>query len=131
MTTRIRLIGAKRYCYGLKGEIFEKLDEKGRPIEYDLDDAKAEKLLALTTDQDMPYFTLCKARKATAEVIEETEVESAEVEGVKITRTRRPAKTSSRVKKSGELKSLLDADDELKALSKTATDDEDEEGVDV
>lgn len=68
MTMRIRLIGCNRYTYGNKGEVFEKKDPHGNPLEYDVDDAKGSALLASYNDKGMPYFVVVdpnapKARK--------------------------------------------------------------------
>lgn len=127
MTIRIKLVGCLRYSY--KGEIFEKLDAKGAPVEYELDDAKAKALLASRNDManDLPFFV----RVTKSVVDDEDEIviereESADVGGVKITRRTGKAKTKARVKKGGDTSTLTDED-----TRKASRDAEAEEGLEV
>ncbi len=121
MSIRIKLIGAKRYAYGPKGEIFEK------GFEYDLDDEKARTMLKCATDDGVPYFARVEAPAPETVETEVEEVTSPEVGGVRIKRGRGRPKRNPKVKAAGDTSELKD-----NVAPPPADEDEDEdEGVEV
>ena len=54
---KLKLTGAKNLVI-LSGVKFSSLDQEGKLIQYNVSDSDATKLLVMTTERDIPYFSL-------------------------------------------------------------------------